>query len=84
MGRKSKEEIAKEERNQKLTEAHKLIRQLFSQGQTFDTEDVLDQLGFQICQDCQQVGYKLAECQVCSEYYCWECATEHASEETGL
>jgi len=72
MGRKSKEEIAHEERKKKIAEVHKLLEQLFQPGETFENEDILDELGFQCCRDCEAIGYHLGECEVCSDCFCVE------------
>ena len=84
MGRKSKEEIARIDRWKKLVKVKDLISEIFDQGEMFESTDVLLQLGFQVCTDCEEVGYGLGQCAVCSDYFCNECAPGHSSEETEL
>ena len=91
MAYKSKDEIEREAyqkkqqaRRDKLLELGEQINQIYKEGDApGDVEEIIDDLGIFKCYECESFS-ELSECNVCSEKFCEDCASDHASEETGL
>ena len=83
MGRKSKEQKEEDQRQADIKQMDSLL-QKYRHGPYSDTEEFMQELGYQQCRDCEAIGRDIGECNICGDSFCEECSYEHSNEETGL
>ncbi len=79
----TKEEQKKvDDKSTDMAELHRILMKYYPDNS--DSEDLVEDLGYGCCSDCTVLKLDMPQCNVCSEYYCEECAPEHSNDETGL